>query len=286
MGSAEVVGPNSVEQAKRRVVSQSKRFGIFAELSDSQDWTEQFVIEQQIVFVNTSHDSGFHEGSIAFNGLSSTDDGSTHGESCLKFLKHFCAVRLMHEATDAHAFRHARSNLPFAHFSNNGLDEFIMHIFVNNKSRSCPAHLAGVHEDTKADGLGSIAQVCIGEDDVGAFSTEFKRDWSEVFTGFCHNGLSCWHTAGQNHTINASVSSKSITNEATRSGDDLEHARWEANVCFFHCFGPCDQRKRSPRCWFCNHGAARSECWRNGAQGELKWEVPGHDVSGHTERLT
>ena len=285
MGSAEVVGPDAVEQAKRRIVGQSKGFGIFTKLGDSQDRAEQFVIEQQVVFVNTGHHSGFHEGPIAFNGLSSTDDGSTHGESSLKFLKHFCAVRLMHKATDAHTFRHARSNLPLAHFSHDSFNEFVMDIFVDNESRSGPTHLSCIHEDTKTDGLGSIAKVRIREDDVGAFSTEFKRDWSEVFTGFCHDGLSCWYTAGQDHAIDASVACKCVTNESTRSGDHLEHARGEANVCFFHGLGPSDEREGGPGCWLCNHSASRSKRRCDGAKGELKWEVPRHDVNGDTQRL-
>ena len=119
------------------------------------------------------------------------------------------------EASNSDAFTHSWSNLPLANFFNDSIDQFVMNILVNDESRTSPTHLSCIHEDPKADGFGTILEICIWEDDVGSFSTEFKCDWCELFTGFCHDGLSCWYPTSKNDSTNVWMACECISNQST-----------------------------------------------------------------------
>ena len=96
-----------------------------------------------------------------------------------------------------------------AHFGADRLDQIVMHVFVDEQARARPAHLSGVHEDTKANGFGGITEVGIGKDDVGTFSTEFDRRVS-VVRWLWPSRLARRHAAGQHHTVHACVACERI----------------------------------------------------------------------------
>ncbi len=85
-----------------------------------------------------------------------------------------------------------------------------MDILMHEKPGTGPTHLTCIHEDTKADGFRCITEICIGEDDVRTFPTEFERDGRQLFTGLGHDGLSCRDAARQHHAVDAGMAGQGV----------------------------------------------------------------------------
>ena len=235
--------------------------------------------------VHAGDNGRFHESPVSVQGVSAQHDGTAFGKTGFQFLKHFCSVAFMNQTAHANALFHAGPNGPLAHFSTHGFDEVVVNVLVHKETGTGPAHLSGVHEDAKADGLCSVAKVGIGKDDVGALSTEFKRDGRQLLTGLGHHGLSGWHTARQHNTVNTGVAGQGVSGESTGTGQDLQNTGRKARFGLVNGFAPCNQGKRSPRSRFGDDRAPGSEGGGNGTQGQLEWEVPRNDVGRYAQRL-
>ena len=78
---------------------------------------------------------------------------------------------------------------------------------------------------------------------------------------------------------------KGITCQRTRAGQDLQHAGWQPGVGFVDGFCPSEQGQGRPGSRLGDDRAPCGEGGGDGAQRQLKREVPGHDVGGDPERL-
>ncbi len=161
------------------------------------------------------------------------------------------------------------------------LDDLIVGSALNKDTFSCAAHLTGIKKATNRGYLASHRQISIVKNDGRSISSQFQqqrlagRPLRDVLAGL--------RAAGEPDRIRPWVGYNLIADNGPWAGHQVDDTG--RHVGFFNTFHKLDGTNGGGRCWYPNHGVARSQRRSQVVGWDAYWKVPGRNYRVHTPWL-
>src|SRR2546423_3945221 len=109
-------------------------------------------------------------------------------------------------------------------------EEFVLHLFVEEEARACAADLPLVEEDAHHRAVDGLLHVCVREDDVRRFASEFERDFRQILCRGLRDELADFRAACEGDLVNARVRGERRARRLAEARHDVDDAVGEARL--------------------------------------------------------
>ncbi len=140
-----------------------------------------------------------------------------------------------------------------------------------------------IDEDAEERAIHSGFPIGIGEEDVGGFAAEFKRDALEGVRGALDDDFADGGAAGEGDFVHAGMGDEGGASGFAKAVDDIDNAGWKAG--FLEPIGHFERGERGLLGGFEDAGAAGGERGSELPRGHEEGIVPGDDLAGDADRL-
>src|SRR5690625_3689411 len=182
-------------------------------------------------------------------------------------------VGIVHSVAETHRLVHRAE----------ALNDFVVGAALHEQARSGITDLPRVQVHALVDDWDDTVEIGVCKDQLRALAAKFHVGWDRVVGGCLNDPCPDRNGTREGYLVHAWVAGKSVPNNRPRAIDDVDDAVRDADI--LHDLREVVKRDRSLGGGFDDNRAARGQCRRDTANGDLQGVVPRHDLCAHADRF-